>query len=249
MTPAHAVAVQAFACLWCGATPIVYFERGTCDLRCRRCLEQGPQMTQQTQTQFVIDLEPAAAQTTEITRDASSALAYLRDQLLPSLDPLNDAHEAAVAQQIEAWASSAKQLDQQLAGWLALVKPIEKHARSIYSPGQKLCAQAIALAKAWLLDARRIKQQRVQAQLAAAAATSDPQELQQALAVSVQAPPGMRPVDVWSARVTDPAKVPAQYWMIDQARLDAEAKAAKGQGTPPPGVEWVHSERLDRTGR
>ncbi len=89
----------------------------------------------------------------------------------------------------------------------------------------------------------------MQAQLVAAAATQSTAEVQAAMAISVQAPPGMRLVPVWSAQVIDPRLVPAEFWVIDQAKLDKLASETKGQAVAPPGVQWVCVERMDRTGR
>ena len=54
-------------------------------------------------------------------------------------------------------------------------------------------------------------------------------------------PRGFSSRTIWKCKVVNPALVPAQYLMPNQAVLDALAATAKGAGPAPAGCEWTSS--------
>ncbi len=65
---------------------------------------------------------------------------------------------------------------------------------------------------------------------AAALATPAPLALPVVVPVAKVSTPGVSMRSNWKARVVDPAQVPRAFLVVDQAALDAQARATKGQG-------------------
>ena len=256
MTPLHRVALETHACRWCGALPTVHYYHETGHATCRRCLDEGPPpmtTTAAPQTNFAIDIGPAIPEAQRYLDGATQGLARL-DGLLASL-PQTEAAEQQVSTAAAHWAAIDKQLDATRKSWRALVQPILDRIDGTYKPASAVCDLAIQRCKAWLLASQAARRAAVQQQLAAAVALSaaNPEqarhEIVAATASVVRAPAGMRSVQRWSARVTNAAAVPRELCVPDQKTLDRLAVEYKGTVAPPPGVEWVMTESMERTGR
>lgn len=87
---------------------------------------------------------------------------------------------------------------------------------------------------------QRVDEQNRQA-LEEAAEAETPEEAQQVLATTrtVQSPQGVNVRHVWKPKVTDASKLPREYLMPNMSKLEAHAKAAKGQPAPIAGVTFT----------
>lgn len=142
-------------------------------------------------------------------QDAADAIKELRDRRKEL-----EAERDSVAKPLRAAASK-------ISGWFK--RPIERfEAMETYLRGE-IKAYHDAQAEA------------ARAQLAAAAS---PAEVEQAVAVVAPAPQGLHFRENWSARVVDRSKLPPEYLIVDQQRLDREARALK-HSFAVPGVEAV----------
>lgn len=136
---------------------------------------------------------------------------------------------AAILKQIEAEEQSAigplNAVIKTIRGWFSFKKEIEATRVHLRDAAFEFGQQAAA-------EQRRL--------LATAAETGAGQaEIAAAVAASVPAPQGLGSRDCWRARVVDRSKVPAEYWVLDEARLDREAKASKGTAVVP-GIEFYN---------
>jgi len=85
-------------------------------------------------------------------------------------------------------------------------------------------------------------QQAAQARAALVEAKTS-EEITAAVAVVAPKPQGVHFRDHWSARVTDPDKLPREFWAINQSMLDALARAQK-EDFSVPGCEVVRDRRV-----
>ena len=144
----------------------------------------------------------------------------------------------------------AEQIGETLRQWGQIVKGIEaekdldckplraeaKRRGARWDSAAKPLKAAIDVGKR-IMDAWRVASQE-RALLALPAA---PVEERRAAVEALVAKP-MRVVTYWHAEVVDEALVPREFWLIDQTKLDALARATKGPSTIP-GVRFVSTER------
>lgn len=262
MTPLHRALINTHRCSICGALPSARFDYDRHIAKCNACHYYRDPMLPATappQTSFAIDLGPAIPEGEQYTRGAEQGMAFV-DHLLATL-PHTEASEQQIATAIQQWASIEKQLDATAASWRALVQPILDRIATTYKPASKICGEAIKKLKAFLVASQAARRQQAAAALATAAAHSNAspaeaqRELSAAMATVVQTPAGMRSVPRWSAKIVNHALVPSQFWTAPsvlealQSELDKLARTTKGASAPPPGVEWVRTESLERSGR
>lgn len=119
----------------------------------------------------------------------------------------------AIDERQKRWLKPVRELEAMIKGFDAVV------FRGETTPAAKLlesCSRHLA----GLMDAARRRAAAAQAALLPAARSAE--EVTAALAVLQPKPSGWVEVEHWSWEVTDPAKIPADYFVLDTARLDRE---------------------------
>jgi hypothetical protein len=164
---------------------------------------------------------------------ASTDTATHAEQIL-AIESIDGAEqEAWVTARGREIAAMRKAIDERQKRWLAPVKAIEATIKGFdavmfrgkITPAAKLlesCSQHLGS----LMDAARRRAAAAQAALLPAARSAE--EVTAALAVLQPKPAGFVEVESWSWSVVDLAKIPAEYFVLDTARLDREADAHKG---------------------
>jgi hypothetical protein len=133
------------------------------------------------------------------------------------------------------WAvAEARKLKAQLAGMVedkeAITKPLHaswKNALGYFGPPIKAVENVIDALKR---NAAAFHRTQVEAQhkaLAEAAASSSPTQIAAAVAITTAKPAGLHEMTVWELEVVNPAEIPAEFWIVDVARLQARVKAEK----------------------
>lgn len=94
-----------------------------------------------------------------------------------------------------------------------------------WKAGDELCESVQRHVKAIALAFSAAERER---QAAALAAAASPAEVADAVAVLAPKPEGLTEVEWWGWEIEDPSKIPAEYFVLDTARLDREAREQKG---------------------
>jgi hypothetical protein len=155
--------------------------------------------------------------------------------------------EAWVAERGREIAAARSALDAQLKTWLKPVRELEVTIKGFASvvfegkptPIPKLlerCSKHLAD----LLGAARARAAVTQAALLPAARSAE--EVSAALAVLQPKPAGFVEVEHWSWEIADIASIPHTYFVLDVARLDAEASEQKG-AMAVPGIRPVCTKK------
>lgn len=145
------------------------------------------------------------------------------------------------------------------AGPLAEAEGIVKRAMTTYETRVKQEAEAERRRLQAEADERARRDKAALEKIAAAAKKPETQERyrEQAAAViapviAVEAPApkvaGISTRQVWHARVVDPLKVPREFLMIDEKKLEQYARAMK-EGAAVPGVEFYFESVMAASGR
>lgn len=128
----------------------------------------------------------------------------------------------------------ARKLKTQLAGMIedkeAITKPLHtswKAALGFFGPPIKAVEGVIDALKR---NAAAFHRTQVAAQhkaLTEAAASSSPTQIAAAVAITTSKPAGLHEMTIWELEILDAGAVPAEFWIIDTARLQARARAEK----------------------
>lgn len=110
-----------------------------------------------------------------------------------------------------------------------------------WKPLDEWCERVKNHAKDLILAFRRRNEIAQRAQLEAAVESgAQPAEITAAVAVVTQAPTGFVEVEQWDIEITDRSAIPAEYFVLDEARLRREARALKTKFAVP-GVRAVQT--------
>ena len=170
---------------------------------------------------YVIQSDDEYADAAEILKIVKHKFKVLDEERTISVKPLNDE-----VKEINAWFKPA----------LERLKDCEAELKRIMG--------AYSLAKQQ--EQQRILAEAAKAAEAALVTSSDPQQSVMALvqqATEAQAPrvAGVSVSRVWKWELVDPAQVPAEFWSIDPAKLDAAVKAGTRE---IPGVRVYEDARV-----
>lgn len=169
---------------------------------------------------------------------ASTDTATHAEQIL-AIESIDGAEqEAWVAARGREIAAMRKAIDERQKRWLKPVRELEAMIKGFDSvvfrgtpmPAAKLlesCSRHLAA----LMDGARRRAAAAQAALLPAA--TSPEEVTAALAVLQPKPSGYVEVESWTWEVTDIAKLPPEYFVLDTARLDREAAEHKAKLNVP----------------
>jgi hypothetical protein len=122
--------------------------------------------------------------------------------------------DAARKQAKAPWAAAAKAIDDQFMPSIKRLQAIKQHA-----------AKGIAA----------VEQAKIAAQTKAltADAPQSPEAIQAAVAVLAPPPEGAQLRERWELEILDEAQIPREYFTLDRARLDREARTLKGSFQVP----------------
>jgi hypothetical protein len=221
----------------CGDDRLYYTDETNESYYCRACwslVREGiPPMTAQTETlpdiaqaRTMADAALASLQGTaahvlaiEAVHTAEDAQAAIDEaKKYREIKRAGEAERDTVCKPLRAQATAHSK---RWAGFIAMAEQLERHCKALGLDYQSRAA--------------------AQAQQALAAGVTSHTELARAQEALTTKPAGMSVRKTYRAKVVDPSKVPAQYWLIDEARLDREARAAKDKFAVP-GVELVVEE-------
>lgn len=121
------------------------------------------------------------------------------------------------------------------------IGPLEgvvKTVRGWFAPHLKLGDEILAHLRDQLGAFQTRMEAEQRAALLQAAERSSPEEVKAAVAIVSPAPAGVQHRTTWSYEIVDRALIPAEYWVLDTKRLEAEARARKGELSIP-GVKPV----------
>lgn len=122
-----------------------------------------------------------------------------------------------------------------------ITKPLNaalRNVNNLFRPLKDALGEAERLLKGKIAAYQQsvIEQNRKQLEAAAQAETHQEAQAMMASTQPVQSPQGVNVRHVWKPRVVDATKVPRDYLAVDINKLEAHAKAAKGQPKAIPGV-------------
>jgi hypothetical protein len=112
----------------------------------------------------------------------------------------------------------------------SMTKPLHeawKAALGFFGPPIKAVENVIDALKRNAAAFHRAQIETQQKALAAAAVSSSPTEIAAAVAITTTKPAGLHEMTVWEVEIVNPAEIPAEFWIVDVARLQARAKSEK----------------------
>lgn len=168
------------------------------------------------------DVEAAA---TEAHEGVAGVVAFIEG--LPCTSAAEAQYLTDVAHQIKDQRKAREELRDQFC------KPLRKMARdfaALFNPAIQECKDAETAAK-YKVHQWQLEEQRRAAEAMAEARTHE--ELAEATSALVQRPEGMGTRRVKKWRVVDEARIPRDYWTLDEKKINAATKA----GITVPGIE------------
>ena len=171
--------------------------------------------------EYVIQNDDEYADAAELLKVVKHKFKVLDDERTISVKPLNDE-----VKEINAWFKPA--LDRLKECETALKKIMGSYSLAKQQEQQRLLAEASKAAEAALVTASNPQQNVMQL-------------VQQATAAQAPKVAGVSVSKVWKWELVDPAQVPAEYWSIDPAKLDAALKAGVRE---IPGVRVYEDARV-----
>lgn len=187
-----------------------------------------------------LDMTAAQAAAAAVLAEAESILAYVKSV------PITTAElEQWAADTDGTIAAKAKAADADKKAKLGPIRDLLDLVTAWWTKPAKIYTEARAILKAGI--ATSVETRRALAAAAYVEAASVP-EMQAAIAATAAVPDGMHERKTYRAVVVDPALVPAMFWRIDQAALDALAAEQK-EAFAVPGCQLACDTSLSRNAR
>lgn len=123
-----------------------------------------------------------------------------------------------------------------------ITQPINDALRQInakYKPFTQMCDRVIAHLKSLTVAYQTREQEAAQARLAVAATAQSHEEIAQSVASIATPVAGISMRKNWTWEIVDASQIPREYYVLDTARLDREAKRLE-DGMSVPGIRPIN---------